>query len=168
MAHLVIVGPMAAGKTTLGRALAEALDRRHVDSDDDIVERTGRTGREVAADEGVAALHALEAEVLLDRLGERDEDLIVGAAASTIESEACRDALGACLVIWLDLDAETSVARAVAKDHRRAVSRDDAVALDARRRPLLEAAANLRIDATRPADEILAEVLAFVPGADGA
>lgn len=165
MAHLVIVGPMAAGKTTLGRALADALDRRHVDSDDDIVERTGGTGRELAAGDGVAALHALEAEVLLDRLAERDEDLVVGAAASTIESEACRDALGACVVVWLDLDAETSVARAVANDHRRAVSVDDAVALDIRRRPLFEAVADLRIDATRPADEILTEVHAFVTAA---
>ena len=42
--HLVLIGLMGAGKTTVGRRCAEALDRPFVDTDDLIVAAGGRNG----------------------------------------------------------------------------------------------------------------------------
>jgi len=41
LANIVLVGPMGVGKTTIGRALAKALDMDFIDSDQEIEKRTG-------------------------------------------------------------------------------------------------------------------------------
>ena len=61
---IVLVGLMGTGKTTVGRVLADRLGRRYVDTDDVILERTGRTVREIFADDGEPAFRALETQVL--------------------------------------------------------------------------------------------------------
>src|SRR5689334_14413518 len=66
--HVVLMGLMGSGKSTVGRPLAARLDRPFVDNDDRLAARTGQTAREVAAAEGADALHAREAAVLVDAL----------------------------------------------------------------------------------------------------
>ncbi|KPJ96190.1 MAG: shikimate kinase [Gammaproteobacteria bacterium SG8_15] len=41
--NIIFVGPMGAGKTTIGRQIAKALDRDFYDSDKEIEKRTGAT-----------------------------------------------------------------------------------------------------------------------------
>ena len=62
------MGPMGVGKTTTGRALADALGWDYVDSDDDVQHVAGMSGRAYAERHGVTALHELEAKVLIDAL----------------------------------------------------------------------------------------------------
>ena len=50
--HIVLVGMMGAGKTTVGRQLATRLGRRLVDSDQLIEARTGRTVRQIFEADG--------------------------------------------------------------------------------------------------------------------
>ena len=64
--HVVLIGLMGSGKTTVGRALADVLGRPFRDSDTDLLERTGHSARDLAARDGVEALHVLELEHLLD------------------------------------------------------------------------------------------------------
>ena len=47
--HLVLVGLMGVGKTTVGRHLSERLGWNLVDSDAQVEARTGRTVREIFA-----------------------------------------------------------------------------------------------------------------------
>ena len=91
--HIVIVGLMGSGKTTVGAAVAAALGRPHRDSDADLLAATGRTARELAADDGIEPLHELELQHLLDALAAPDP-VVVSAAASTIDEPAGREALG--------------------------------------------------------------------------
>jgi shikimate kinase len=78
---------MGVGKTTVGRLLARTLGRPFIDGDQQIEEITGRTGREIAATDGVPALHALELSVLLQAL-EGSSDAVVAAAASVVDRPA--------------------------------------------------------------------------------
>jgi dephospho-CoA kinase len=57
--HLVMVGLMGSGKTTVGMALARRLGLPHRDSDVDLLARTGRSARAIAAADGVEALLAV-------------------------------------------------------------------------------------------------------------
>jgi len=50
--HLVLVGLMASGKTTVGQTLAARLGRPFVDNDVVLERRTGRSAREIAAADG--------------------------------------------------------------------------------------------------------------------
>ena len=59
--HVVLVGMMGSGKTTVGRRVAARLDRPFLDADDELERRSGRTVREWFAEDGEAAFRDAEA-----------------------------------------------------------------------------------------------------------
>ena len=61
---MILLGLSRAGKTSVGRLLAERLGCRFYDTDKLIRIRTGLTPRELCRQSGVSALHAAEAAVL--------------------------------------------------------------------------------------------------------
>ena len=118
--HIVVVGLMGAGKTEVGRRLGTQLGRPWRDSDRDIEARTGLTVRELRERDGVDAMHALEAEHLLDMLAD-PEPSVISAAASTVEVPECRDALRAPDVrtVWLRATPEVLARRFASRDKHR-------------------------------------------------
>jgi shikimate kinase len=156
--HIVIVGLMGSGKTTVGAALAAALGRPHRDSDADLFAAIGRTARELADDIGVVPLHELELRHLLDALAE-PAPMVISAAASTIDEPAGRAALAdpAVTVVWLQITPAAAAARQAPDDHR---PLPEALAVQARRRdPLFRELADVTVDAGRPVDQIVAQIL---------
>ncbi len=61
-----LLGYMASGKTTLGRALAAAAGRRFVDLDEYIEDKAGKTVNRIFAEDGEPAFRRLEAEALAE------------------------------------------------------------------------------------------------------
>lgn len=159
MGHIVLVGLMGSGKTTVGAALAAALGVPHRDSDADIEREHGLTGRVVAARDGIDALHALEARHLQDAL-DRPGTTVISAAASTLDDPDCRAAMRdpRHLVVWLDASPAALAARlrpddALRDDHRPDLGDDLAKVLQAhagKRRDALRDVADLTLDATEP------------------
>ena len=170
--HVVVVGLMGSGKTTVGRVLAGDLGWAFVDSDEQLREAVGRTAREIAERDGLQALHALEAGLLLKALA-RPQPSVIGAAGSTIESAACRAALAApaVLVIWLRGSPETLAARVRASGHRPLVGDDPRDVLDEQvrnREPLLAAVADRTVDIDdRSRAEILSDARLALEGISG-
>jgi shikimate kinase len=117
--HVVLVGLMGTGKTTVGRALAEALGRPFSDSDTAIERERGSTVQQLADELGVKKMHELEARHLLQAL-EAAEPSVIAAAASTIDDPACRAALVAPGVrtIWLKADPDVLARRFDRERHR--------------------------------------------------
>ncbi len=156
--HVVILGLMATGKTTVGDLLAARVGRPMRDSDRDIELRTGHTGREITAAQGVDALHHLEEEVLLDALA-ADEPTVICAAAWVVEAERCRAAIAErATAVWLDLPVSAILDRIDAQRHRRPVTAAELQELATRRAPLFRAVADLVVDAGQPAEAIVEEV----------
>lgn len=113
--HLVVVGIMAAGKTTVGRLTARALGRPFVDNDDELTARTGLTAAEYQERHGRDALHAEELDILRHCLLRRTPSVITGAA-SVIDTEVGRRLLREqAFVAWVDAD-ERVLARRVEED----------------------------------------------------
>lgn len=129
--HLVLVGLMGTGKSTVGRMLGERLGRRVVDSDALIEARTGRTVREIFLDEGEEAFRALETEVLLEALA-ADEPLVIAAAGGVVLRAENRAAFaaarsrGRARVVWLVADPAVLVERVRAGGHRPLLDDDPA------------------------------------------
>jgi shikimate kinase len=125
--HVVLVGLMGTGKTTVGRALAERLHRQLFDSDLLIEARTGRTVRQIFQDEGEPAFRALETDVLLEALAETTP-AVIAAAGGVVLSEQNRQALKAApaKVVWLRAEPDSLVDRVRSGGHRPALDDDPA------------------------------------------
>lgn len=125
--HLVLVGLMGVGKSTIGRALAERLGRRLVDTDSVIVERTGRTVREIFLDDGEAAFRSLEAEVLRESLAQAEPAVIAAAGGVVLDPVNRRTLLDAdARVVWLVASPELLVDRVQGGGHRPLLDDDPA------------------------------------------
>jgi shikimate kinase len=116
--RIVLVGFMAAGKTTVGRRLAARLGWGFVDFDEVIEARTGLTVPEIFRTQGEAAFRALEAQ-LTDEFG-CAPGLVLAPGGGWITRPRLLDALGpGSLVVWLRVSAEEAVRRALADDVHR-------------------------------------------------
>ncbi len=119
MTHLVLVGMMGVGKSTVGRMVAAELGRPMFDSDEMIEERTGRTVREIWSTDGEAAFRELETDTLLEALAAL-EPSVIAAAGGVVLSERNRQALhdADARVVWLMADVEVLAARVRTGGHR--------------------------------------------------
>ncbi|MGO1286201.1 MAG: shikimate kinase [Brachybacterium sp.] len=77
----ILIGPMAAGKTSVGRSLASQLRVDFADLDALIVRAAGRSIPRLFAEEGETAFRELEADILARALSERSGVLSLGGGA---------------------------------------------------------------------------------------
>ena len=159
--HLVLVGLMGSGKTTIGARLAERLGWPFRDSDAELQAQTGRTVRVLRDEAGVEAMHALEAQQLLDALAISTVS-VVAAAASVIEVAECRAALSrpGIVVVWLRGSADVLASRFAREAHRPAYGDDPATFLAdqaTRREPLFAGLHPVVVDVDRDDPATLVE-----------
>ena len=117
--HLVLVGLMGSGKTTVGRVVAQRLRRELFDSDVMIEAREGRTVRAIFAEDGEDAFRAIETDVLVEALAADDKAVIAAAGGVVLRPEnraALRDS--GARVVWLRADPATLVERVKGGVHR--------------------------------------------------
>jgi shikimate kinase len=165
--HLVLLGLMGSGKSSIGRRVAERLGWPLLDGDECLAERTGgRTAAEIADERGLDALHDLEADIAHDALSAADPT-VIGPAASVCESPTVREALADQMVVWLTAPADHLARHAATKSHRPLLERGDATELFERqlavRQPLVLPLAGLVIDvSTVTIDEAVDQIVDFV------
>ncbi len=130
---MVLLGPMGAGKTTLGLAMAGLLDANFVDSDQSILELTGRNAADIASLKGVPYLHRLERSLLVGLLSVSSRS-VIAAAGSVIDDAPTREKMREHLCIWVEADAATLAKRRQSGSHRRDMTDDEAEDLNRVRR----------------------------------
>jgi shikimate kinase len=110
------IGLMAAGKSTVGRQVAEELDWRFVDVDTEIEARAGRTVAELADEGGEAAYRSWERLVVLEALGADDPTVLAAPGGIALDPDA-RKAIGGLdvVAVYLRADPDTLATR-VAED----------------------------------------------------
>lgn len=165
---LTLVGFMGAGKTTVGRILAEKLGRPFIDSDLAIEQRLGRPIREVFATEGEAAFREIEHQTIRELACGPEAVIALGGGA--LGDERTREALRQTRVIYLHVGFSQAMERVADDEFRPMLQRPDLQAIYRARAKVYEEAATIVIDtaALRP-DEVAMEILsklATLPGAD--
>ena len=161
--HLVLIGMMGAGKTTVGSRLARALDRPFVDSDVQVERRASRTVREIFETDGEAAYRVLEAEVLAEALASEEPAVIAAAGGTILDPNNRRRMRVFGTVVFLEATPADLVARVGGRDHRPLLGDDPAGVLarmDVDRRALYEETADVVVDVSEhEPDEVVATIL---------
>jgi shikimate kinase len=115
--NVILIGPMGAGKSTIGRQLAQILNYEFVDSDHEIEARTGADIPWIFDVEGEEGFRRRE-ESVIDELTLRD-GVVLATGGGAVTREANRRVIAARgIVIYLKTSIEQQLAR-TAKDRKR-------------------------------------------------
>ncbi|MEW6330127.1 MAG: shikimate kinase AroK [Pseudomonadota bacterium] len=115
--NIFLIGPMGAGKSTIGRHLAELLSKNFLDSDQEIEKRTGAGIPLIFEIEGEAGFRHRESSVLDDLT--RQSNLVLATGGGAILSPDNRKFMRERgLVVYLHAPLETLLARTRRDRHR--------------------------------------------------
>jgi len=155
---IVLVGFMGAGKTTVGRLLAERLQRPFVDTDHLVEADAGRRIADVFATDGEEAFRDLE-EAAVER-ALRGPDAVVSLGGGACGRAATRARLAAHTVVHLDVSLEQVRRRTRGDTDRPVLHRPGLGDLHAARRAVHLDVATLTVGTDdRTAAQVAAEVL---------
>ncbi|KAA0023506.1 shikimate kinase [Antrihabitans cavernicola] len=142
----VLVGPPGAGKSTIGRRLAHALEVDLFDTDVAIERETGRTIADIFAVDGEPAFRKIEERVVREAvLRERG---IVSLGGGAILSRATRNLLRDRTVVYLEISVAEGLRRTGSNNNRPLLAGDNGSkyrAMMRRRRPLYREVATIRV-----------------------
>lgn len=151
--NLFLIGPMGAGKTSIGRRLGALLELPFIDLDVAFEERTGVSISLTFEIEGEAGFRLREHALLSELVQLRGIVLSTGGGA--VLDATNRDLLSNNgFVVWLDADVETQLSRLHADRQRPLLSagdrREKLEQLAGKRNPLYAEIADLHIAASGP------------------
>lgn len=109
--RVFLVGPMGAGKTTIGRQLARRLGLDFVDSDQAIEERTGVDIPTIFDIEGEAGFRQRETK-MIDELTARPRVVVSTGGGAVLAEDNRRRLVARGTVIYLRTNIDTQLARA--------------------------------------------------------
>jgi shikimate kinase len=108
--NLYLVGPMAAGKSSIGRLLARTLNKKFYDSDEEIEKRTGVNVRWIFDLEGETGFRQREAAVIAELV--KHSNIVLATGGGTIVTPENRRLLAKHgVVIHLKVSVETQLQR---------------------------------------------------------
>ena len=162
MSRAVLVGMPGAGKTTIGRALAEQLGCPFLDLDELLADTIGMSAAAFLRENGEDAFRLAEYSALRVAL---QSDAVVSCGGGTVTYEPSRKLLQdhQC-VIWLSVPL-TTLERRVAGGDRPLLGDNPAGALASlieTRGPLYEAVATLVVDGDHRPAEVVEEIVRHV------
>src|SRR5439155_19476581 len=120
--HVVLVGFMGSGKTSLGRQLAERLERPFLDLDAAIEERAGKSISELFAERGEQEFRRIEEHAVRVALG-ATEPSVLALGGGAVTSAETRRRLAAHFVVLVDVDVDLAWRRA--RGSERPLARDE-------------------------------------------
>ncbi|HUV10862.1 MAG TPA: shikimate kinase [Acidimicrobiia bacterium] len=165
--HLVLVGLMGAGKTTVGRRCAERMARPFVDTDELVEALVGRSVAEIFATDGEGTFRDLERSAVADACA-APAPVVIACGGGAVLDPVNRAALKARgFVVWLQAASDRLAARVGTGDDRPLLrggaAREQLERLAAVRSDLYEAVADVAVttddrDVEQVVDAVLMEV----------
>lgn len=151
-ANLILVGPMGAGKSCIGRRLAERYGLRLADADREIEQRTGASVTTIFECEGESGFRARERATLVELLS--GEGVLLATGGGAVLDPANRELLrNRGFVVHLHVAPEQQLERLALDKSRPLLARDDRETvlreLSLQREPLYAEIADLRFDTGR-------------------
>lgn len=160
--RVVLVGPMGAGKTTVGGLLAESWGVGFRDTDQDVETSTGRAISDIFVEDGEPFFRSLERDAVAAALTDHDGVLALGGGA--VLDESTRALLTGHRVVYLEVglaDAAQRVGLGVSRPLLLGNVRGRMKQLLDERAPIYQQVATMTVSTDgRAADDIAAEIRA--------
>ena len=154
---IVLVGLPGAGKSKVGRLLAERLGVDHIDTDALVVEREGRPIADIFATDGEAAFRVMETEAVAEALTHEAVVSLGGGAAPAV-----RELLSGHTVVYIDTPHEELVRRTASKTHRPLLAKDPSrtlARLRTEREPHYQSVATIVVESgPGPVDDVVTAI----------
>ena len=107
--RIFIVGHMGAGKSLLGETLAEKLGWQYIDANPGLERYIGRNLHEILGEEGEAAFHQCEAEIISHFLDK--EHIVVVMEEAVIATAMNRKLLSSEFVVYIKVSTQEQIKR---------------------------------------------------------
>lgn len=151
--NIFLVGPMGAGKTTIGRQLARQLRMDFIDSDRAIEEHTGADIPLIFEKEGEAGFRRREHD-MIDELTQRTNIVLATGGGAVLDADNRKHLAARGDVVYLASDLQTLVERTSRDRNRPLLHADEPPEtilerLLEQRDPLYREAASLVVDTSR-------------------
>lgn len=154
MTWLVVAGYMGAGKSSVGRRVAQRLRRDFVDADAEIETHAGMPIPEIFSRRGELWFRRTEETVIREILS-RSPSGVLSLGGGALESEKTRSLVSrVAKVAWLKVSPEAAWARVQGSDRPLAKGKERFVARCQAREAGYREAAHLEVDADRALDEV--------------
>ena len=160
---VVLVGPMGAGKSSIGKKLARRLRVPFVDTDRVVVRENGPVA-DIFAQHGEQHFRALEREAVAASLTTAG---VVSLGGGAVLDPETRERLSRARVVWLTVSAEAVEARLAgsARPLLQSGGIDAWRRIAAERDPLYRSVAHLRLDTSdRPVSTVVDDVVGWLRG----
>jgi len=158
--HIVLIGMMGVGKTTIGRLLAKRLGWGFWDNDEALTKATGETAAQIQRARGQAGLHAVENRLLREALAGRDPSVFAAAGSVVLKPELLKDQL----TVWLRSTPAREERNIARSGQRHRPLPGDAIAvlqhLSEARLPMYERLADVTVDVTGDPESTCDRVIA--------
>lgn len=160
---LVLIGPMGAGKSEVGRRLGRLLGRQFHDTDRMVENKAGKTVEEIFRDDGEAAFRSLESAAVKEAV--RAPGSIIACGGGVVLDPSNIEVLRSSgVVVYLRPSLQAAAARIGPSDGRPLLDTDDPLStlakLQESREPLYSQAADHVVDADPDVQEVARAVLA--------
>lgn len=162
--NIVLVGVPGAGKSTVGKLLAEQLGRKFFDSDIEIESRLGKSVSDIFTQDGELAFRETEAQVISELLTK--DDLVVSLGGGSLLNEVTRELVKSNNAVWLAVNLAGAVSRVGLNRNRPLLLgnvRGQLADLMQAREPLYAEVATHKVDTSAmSASEVVTAIIALV------
>ncbi|QSS98939.1 shikimate kinase [Pontibacillus sp. ALD_SL1] len=159
MQNIYLIGFMGSGKSSVGKQLAERLQKSFIDLDQSIEERNGKSIPDIFAEGGEASFRKYEAEALS---AAKSKDAVIATGGGIIETptnHAVMESSGKIIYLHTDFD---SIIERLQEDQNRPLWNQDHTkrrALFEKRLPTYKEWAHVTVNTNdRAVDEIVVQV----------
>ena len=109
--HIVLVGMMGVGKSTIGKELSKSLDIPFLDIDDLIEKSESKTISKIFEQSGESYFRKREMEITLKALMQENKEIISTGGGAIMNKVIRNNILNRSISVWLKLDTSSIMSR---------------------------------------------------------
>ena len=116
--HIVLVGMMASGKSSIGKVISKSMNIPFLDIDKEIEFHEKRSIKSIFKNSGERYFRKLESKIIIENLGEKKSSVIALGGGGFLNATVRKNINEKSISVWLDVSIETIITRVKKNQNR--------------------------------------------------